>query len=224
MVDAFQSDAGPRLLITTNAGSTGLNLQAANTVINVDLPWNPALLEQRIGRAHRMGQQRPVHVYILVTTGTIEERLLATLSAKHELAAAVLDPDSEIDSVDMASGMEELKRRLEVLLGAKGEAPLDRSGQDRVAAEAERVGKKQRVAEAGGQLLGAAFGFLAEMVPTPDGGSSVSDDDAVAKHIRASIESCLEPSEDGKPTLTVKLPDTAALEGLIQTLSRLVPR
>ena len=48
------------LFITTNAGATGLNLQAANTVINVDLPWNPAVLEQRISRAHRMGQQQPV--------------------------------------------------------------------------------------------------------------------------------------------------------------------
>ena len=46
--------------------STGLNLQAANTVINVDLPWNPAVLEQRIARAHRMGQKNPVHVYLLV--------------------------------------------------------------------------------------------------------------------------------------------------------------
>ena len=62
------------MFITTNAGSTGLNLQAANTVINVDLPWNPAVLEQRIGRAHRMGQQRPVQVYVLVTEETIEEK------------------------------------------------------------------------------------------------------------------------------------------------------
>jgi Helicase conserved C-terminal domain len=50
--------------------SQGLNLQAADTVVNVDLPWNPAVLEQRISRAHRMGQKRPVHVYILVTEGT----------------------------------------------------------------------------------------------------------------------------------------------------------
>src|SRR5207249_1672581 len=56
LVDQFQNDPGCRLFLTTNAGSTGLNLQAANTVINVDLPWNPAVLEQRIGRAHRMGQ------------------------------------------------------------------------------------------------------------------------------------------------------------------------
>ena len=84
-------DPDCRLFITTNAGSTGLNLQAANTVINVDLPWNPAVLEQRIGRAHRMGQKQPVQVYVLVTEETIEENLLTTLSAKHDLALAALD-------------------------------------------------------------------------------------------------------------------------------------
>ena len=127
LVDTFQSDPTCQVFITTNAGSTGLNLQAANTVINVDLPWNPALLEQRIGRAHRMGQKRPVHVYILVTEDTLEERLLATLTAKQELSIAVLDPDSEIDEVSMESGMEELRRRLEVLLGAEQAGPVDES-------------------------------------------------------------------------------------------------
>ncbi len=57
LVNRFQRNAACRLILMTNAGSTGLNLQAADTVINVDLPWNPAVLEQRIGRAHRMGQR-----------------------------------------------------------------------------------------------------------------------------------------------------------------------
>ena len=67
LVARFQNDPDCRVLCMTNAGSTGLNLQAANTVINVDLPWNPAVLEQRIARAWRMGQKNPVHVYKLVT-------------------------------------------------------------------------------------------------------------------------------------------------------------
>ena len=120
--------------ITTNAGSTGLNLQAANTVINVDLPWNPAVLEQRIARAHRMGQQQPVQVYVLVTEETIEENLLATLSAKNDLALAALDAESDVTQVDLVSGMEELRSRLEVLLGAQPEAPVDVSKKQEVAA------------------------------------------------------------------------------------------
>ncbi|WP_218280029.1 helicase-related protein [Verrucomicrobium spinosum] len=130
LVSEFQGNPKCRVFLTTNAGSTGLNLQAADTVINVDLPWNPALLEQRIARAHRMGQKRKVQVHLLVTEGTIEENLLATLGAKHELASAVLDPDSTLQEVALTSGIEELKRRLEVLLGAKVEADLDVSSQN----------------------------------------------------------------------------------------------
>ena len=124
LVHEFQHDPSCRLFLTTNAGSTGLNLQAADTVVNVDLPWNPAVLEQRIGRAHRMGQKRPVHAYVLVTTNTIEESLLATLASKRELALAALDPDSDVSRVELAGSMDDLKRRLELLLGAKPEAPV----------------------------------------------------------------------------------------------------
>ena len=78
-------------------------------------------------RAYRMGQQNPVDVYILVTEDTLEERLLATLAAKQDLALAALDSESEVDQVYLASGMEELKRRLEVLLGPRAEAHLEQS-------------------------------------------------------------------------------------------------
>lgn len=67
LVHRFLNDPDCKAIIMSNAGSTGLNLQAANTVINVELPWNPAVLEQRIARAHRMGQKQPVQVYLLVT-------------------------------------------------------------------------------------------------------------------------------------------------------------
>ena len=99
LVHRFQRTPACRLFMTTNAGSTGLNLQAANTVINVDLPWNPAVLEQRISRAHRMGQKRPVDVYLLVTTDTFEERLLSTLADKRDLALAALDPESNVSEL-----------------------------------------------------------------------------------------------------------------------------
>ena len=125
LVREFQSNDDCRLFITTAAGSTGLNLRAANTVINVDLPWNPAVLEQRVARAHRMGQKNPVHVFVLVTEGTIEEGLLRTLAAKHKLALAALDAESDVDTVDFESRMDELKNRLEVLLGAVPDAPID---------------------------------------------------------------------------------------------------
>jgi superfamily II DNA or RNA helicase len=227
LVNRFREDPTCRLFLTTNAGSTGLNLQAANTVINVDLPWNPAVLEQRIGRAHRMGQKRPVHVYILVTEQTIEESMLQTLSAKHELAQAALDPDSDIDTVDLSSGMEELKRRLEVLLGAEPDAPSDESEKARAEDEAERLSgeKRAKVAEAGGQLLSAAFSFLTEMLPdTPADPDTGDEPSAAAGFFRESLRDCLEPGSEengGKPRLTVTLPSEEALDQLATTLAKL---
>jgi SNF2 family DNA or RNA helicase len=220
LVHEFQSDPGCRFFITTNAGSTGLNLQAANTVINVDLPWNPAVLEQRIGRAHRMGQRKPVQVHVLVTERTIEENLLATLSAKKDLALAALDPSSDVDAVDVVSGTEELKSRLEILLGAKPEAPTDKTAEQRTADEAPDNDHRQRVAAAGGELLGAAFQFLGALVdgqqdprPTPE---------PVVRQLRARLDQCVEVDAEGRARLSVTLPDHQALDNLARTLARLL--
>ncbi len=90
-VNAFQNDPQIRVFLSTDAGSTGLNLQSANVVINIDVPWNPAVLEQRIGRIHRIGQQRGVEVINLISSGTIEEDILSKLRFKASLFEGVLD-------------------------------------------------------------------------------------------------------------------------------------
>ena len=220
LVNRFQTDNQCKLFITTNAGATGLNLQAANTVINVDLPWNPAILEQRIGRAHRMGQRQPVQAFLLVTEKTIEESLLKTLSDKQDLALAALDPDSEITSVDMVSNIEQLKRKLEVLLGAKPEAPLDVTSQEQAQRELEEVAaRRERVASAGGELMGAVFSFLGELVqtdPTSAPSPQVVDD------LRHRLGECVDEDEQGRQRLTVTLPNRETLDNLAGTLARLL--
>lgn len=95
VLERFQTDPACRVFVSTDAGSTGLNLQAADTVVNLELPWNPAVLEQRIARAHRMGQERPVRVINFVTRGTIEEKVLRTLEAKQNLFAGLFDGDAD---------------------------------------------------------------------------------------------------------------------------------
>jgi SNF2 family DNA or RNA helicase len=95
VMEQFKNDPACRLFLSTDAGGTGLNLQHADTVINLELPWNPAVLEQRIARVHRMGQSRPVRVINFVTRGTIEERVLKALEAKRNLFAGVFDSDSD---------------------------------------------------------------------------------------------------------------------------------
>jgi superfamily II DNA or RNA helicase len=91
LVDRFREDPRCRAFLSTDAGGVGLNLQHATVVVNVDLPWNPAVLEQRIGRVHRLGQTRPVQVVSFVSKGTIEEGMLSVLGFKRSLFAGVLD-------------------------------------------------------------------------------------------------------------------------------------
>ncbi len=94
LVERFRDDPTCRVFLSTDAGSTGLNLQHASTLVNMDLPWNPAILEQRIARVHRMGQVRPVQVINFVAKGTIEEGMLSVLAFKRSLSAGILDGGS----------------------------------------------------------------------------------------------------------------------------------
>jgi SNF2 family DNA or RNA helicase len=87
----FNNDPEVKVFLSTDAGGTGLNLQAASYLVNVDLPWNPAVLEQRIARIHRLGQKNNVSIINLVSAGTIEHRMLDVLSFKSSMADGILD-------------------------------------------------------------------------------------------------------------------------------------
>src|SRR6202790_105642 len=91
LVERFRDDPACRVFLSTDAGSTGLNLQHASTLVNMDLPGNPALLNKRIARIHRLGQTRPVQVINFVAKGTIEEGMLSVLAFKRSLSAGILD-------------------------------------------------------------------------------------------------------------------------------------
>jgi superfamily II DNA/RNA helicase len=216
LISHFQRESSCRLFITTNAGATGLNLQAANTVINVDLPWNPAVLEQRISRVHRMGQKRPVQAFLLITEETLEEKLLGTLSAKHDLAMAALDPDSRVKTVNLGAGIDELKRRLEILLGTKPDAALDESQKAEVEREAERQIRKEKIAAAGGQLLGAAFAFIGEMFAQKEESPETVQ---MTGMLQKRLSECLEKDEDGRLRMTITLPDESVLTNMAKSLA-----
>ncbi len=91
LINNFTDDPDCRVFLSTDAGSTGLNLQAGSIMINLDLPWNPAVLEQRIARIYRLGQERHVQVINLVAKGTIEEQMLGKLRFKSAMFEGVLD-------------------------------------------------------------------------------------------------------------------------------------
>jgi superfamily II DNA/RNA helicase len=91
----FHDDPEARVLFASDAGGVGLNLQrAANCCINLELPWNPAVLEQRIGRIYRIGQKHPIDVYNLVCSEGIEARIFALVGSKKALFTGLFDGTS----------------------------------------------------------------------------------------------------------------------------------
>ena len=115
-INRFKTDPACRVFLSTDSGGVGLNLQAASVVVNCDLPWNPAKLEQRIARAWRKHQTRAVTVFNLVATDTIEHGMLATLADKQSLADGVLDRLGDLKEIKLRSGRQAQLARLEQVL------------------------------------------------------------------------------------------------------------
>lgn len=127
MKQLFQDHA--QVLIATEAGGEGINLQFCNHLINYDLPWNPMRLEQRIGRIHRYGQEKDVQIYNFATKGTIEEHIMTLLYEKINLFEQVIgnldaileelnisNMESEIESIyNESSTIGEVKIKLDNL-------------------------------------------------------------------------------------------------------------
>lgn len=158
----FHEDPTAAVLFLSDAGGVGLNLQrAANACINLELPWNPAVLEQRIGRIHRLGQKKPIDVYNLVSQACIEERIAGILSDKRALFKGLFEGTSDDIAFDRSgSFLAVLNRLVEVpavtppaLVAAADEVDGDGSGalevEDMVDAAADS----------------SAVGFAAELPP-----------------------------------------------------------
>src|SRR5213593_241413 len=142
-IRAFQQDQ-TSVLIATRAGSEGRNLQFCNVLVNFDLPWNPMVVEQRIGRLHRIGQTREVHIVNLAAAGTIESYILRLLDRKIKLFELVV---GELDVIlGEFGGAQQFEGRLaKEWLAAENEQDFER----RVAAlgadieKSSAVGKEQ---------------------------------------------------------------------------------
>ena len=116
-INRFKEENTCRVFLSTDSGAVGLNLQAANIVVNLDLPWNPAKLEQRIARAWRKHQTRTVQVINLVSKDTIEHRMLAVLDLKKRLAESVLDLGT-VQEMEMPTGRKAFMEQLGKILGS----------------------------------------------------------------------------------------------------------
>ncbi|HYC90934.1 MAG TPA: DEAD/DEAH box helicase [Thermoanaerobaculia bacterium] len=208
LVDRFRDDPECRIFLATDAGGVGLNLQHASVVINVDLPWNPAVLEQRIGRVHRIGQRAPVRVVNFVAEGTIEQGMLSVLRFKKSLFAGVLDGGEK-----------------EVFLG-KGRLDRFMESIERVTAEIQPVPPEPVVPAAGAptleepltRLLESGVGFLRQLeaaLPAETGGKPA------VRRIEARQDA------DGSTFLAVPMPSREAVarftDGLAALLRSMLP-
>jgi hypothetical protein len=134
----FKQDPACRLFLSTDSGSVGLNLQVASAVVNIDLPWNPAKLEQRIARAWRKNQTRSVMVVNLVCEDSIEHQILHLLGHKQALADGMLDGEGDLGALKMPSGRAAMIERMQAMMQAPAVAPRILSPEEAVAEELRR--------------------------------------------------------------------------------------
>jgi superfamily II DNA or RNA helicase len=172
LVERFRDDPACRVFLSTDAGATGLNLQHASTLVNMDLPWNPAVLEQRIARIHRIGQAQPVRVINFVAKGTIEEGMLSVLAFKRSLSAGILDGGSGEISLG-GSRLNRFMKEVENVTGRMGKSeavtPAEEVGNSIVAAN--DTGPADDAQAEAGIGAGDIAGSNGPAVPRSDPGS-----------------------------------------------------
>ncbi len=245
LVQRFREDPKCRLFLTSDAGGVGLNLQDASTVLNLDQPWNPAVLDQRVGRVHRLGQQRPVRVCHLIAQGTIEEGMLALLDFKRSMFSGVLDGGQD----EVFLGGSRLSRFMETVEKATGSIPpqepaalagpadgrREALGDGRAAAARRQLEGPGRGAlepsvevapqEAWGELLAAGMSFLEKLGQAAAGGTHPSRRSGQQAGPPALPPQLVERDETtGRPCLKLPLPEPDVMAKLADALTTLLGR
>ncbi|MDI1278423.1 DEAD/DEAH box helicase [Methylobacter sp.] len=105
LMDKFADDDSVQVFISTDAGGVGLNLQSATVLINMDMPWNPAVLDQRIARVHRLGQKHKVQIFLLMAEDSYEQRVASLVKGKRDLFDNVVNPEAAEDVVGVSKKM-----------------------------------------------------------------------------------------------------------------------
>jgi superfamily II DNA or RNA helicase len=197
LVDRFRDDPKCRVFLATDAGGVGLNLQFASVVVNMDLPWNPAVLEQRIGRVHRLGQKRPVQVINFVSRGTIEEGMLSVLKFKKSLFAGVLDGGEK----DVMFGGSRLTRFMETVEETTKAIPVEANR------ESEQPGTPAAVTDPMAGLVQTGLAFLQNLAALSQGADGMVQRD----------------EKTGEQYLKLPMPRPELLQQLLAALSALAP-
>ena len=131
LMDSFLNDDAVQVFISTDAGGVGLNLQSASVVINLDMPWNPAILDQRIARVHRLGQKNTVQSILIIAADSYEQHVASLVRGKRDLFDNVVDPEGTEDTVGVS------KKLLETLAKDLEQIEKKASTSDQPATDAE---------------------------------------------------------------------------------------
>ncbi len=229
LVDRFREDDRCRAFLATDAGGVGLNLQHASVVVNMDLPWNPAVLEQRIGRVHRLGQRQPVRVVNFVAQGTIEEGMLSVLKFKKSLFAGVLD-GGESEVFLGGSRLTRFMETVEKTTGAIAEPPVEDRDEARVVEPDVEI--TPRPFDSPSRRPGAAQGGPAPQA-APDGwatlvqtGLTLLDQLAAVSRpssdARAGLSFVQRDPQTGQTYLKIPVPSPEVLDRALQTIGNLL--
>jgi SNF2 family DNA or RNA helicase len=159
LIKHFEQNPDCKVFLSTEAGGAGLNLQAADTLINFELPWNPAKKNQRIGRIDRLGQKsNKLLIYNLISRDSIEQQIAAGLLVKQSLFEGVLSETSDVNYVDFSTkGRSQFIQQLETLVAGQdssaktAETPAASAAALPAAAQAEQLE----------QVLSSGMSFLA---------------------------------------------------------------
>ncbi|MCW5981296.1 MAG: DEAD/DEAH box helicase [Bryobacteraceae bacterium] len=220
LLDRFRNDPSCRVFLSTDAGGVGLNLQAASAVINFEPPWNPARLEQRIGRVHRMGQMRPVQVIHLLTEGSIEERVWETLRLKKALFSGLFDGTSDEISFEKLGRKKMMEQIKEIFAGPPQPAPAAVPPQA-AKPKTELAPQPDLIAAAAG-LFEAGLKFLESLTPAQKTAAPP------AARIRQTVEALVQTDpRTRRPSLAIPLPEgfsaerlAGSIEGFLSRVSR----
>jgi len=224
LVNRFREDADCRVFLSTDAGGVGLNLQNASAVVNMDLPWNPATLEQRIGRIHRLGQHRPVRVVNFVAQGTIEHGMLSLLAFKQSLFSGVLDKGKD----EVFLGGTRLKRFMDSVDQATRSIPEPMPQQAETAEDVQTAGDEVCIdgeePKAGGteqerawnDLVTAGVTFVQRLGETLLGAQSPAG--ATSGQVLGGLRIEADPAT-GQRHLKLPMPNKEAIQGVINLLS-----
>lgn len=211
-INRFKNDPDCRLFLSTDSGSVGLNLQVASVVINLDLPWNPAKLEQRIARAWRKHQTRPVQVINLICENSIEHRMLHVLAQKQTLAKATLEGEDNITTMKLPSGRAAFMERIEGLMSTSLQPTLKKR-------EEVQPGPLPATPETVRDELLANFSSSIELLQTyHDQSTNQKTLVVVANQETKQIEQCVQKSMSSDHTMSLEMLDRTTFE----TIQRLV--